>query len=96
MDVYHEFSHPEQMLAHMRDALAPGGLIVLVEYRTEDESVPIKPEHKMSKAQVLKELPPNGFKLAKEFDDLPWQHMMFFARDDDATVPEIEPTKGKP
>lgn len=90
VDVYHEISYPEPMLAHMREALAPGGLVVLVEFRAEDEKVPIKPEHKMSKAQVLKELVPNGFKLAKEFDDLPWQHMMFFARDDDATVPAIE------
>jgi ubiquinone/menaquinone biosynthesis C-methylase UbiE len=92
VDVYHEFSYPEQMLAHMRDALAPGGMVVLVEYRTEDEKVPIKPEHKMSKEQVLKELLPNGFKLAKEFNELPWQHMLFFARDDDATVPAIQAT----
>ncbi|HZL89636.1 MAG TPA: class I SAM-dependent methyltransferase [Pirellulaceae bacterium] len=82
VDVYHEFSHPEHMLAAMRQALAPGGLIVQVEFRAEDPTVPIKPEHKMSKKQVLKELLPNGFKLAKEFDKLPWQHMMFFGRDE--------------
>lgn len=82
VDVYHEFSYPEQMLWAMRDALAPKGLMVLVEYRTEDPKVPIKPEHKMSKAQIMKELPPNGFKLVKEFDKLPWQHMMFFGRDE--------------
>jgi hypothetical protein len=35
----------------------------------------------MSKKQIFKELPPNGFKLVREFDDLPWQHMMFFERD---------------
>ena len=65
----------------MRDALtAPGGLVVLVEFPAEDPNVPIKPEHKMTKEQILKELPPNGFKLVKEFDGLPWQHMMFFGR----------------
>jgi ubiquinone/menaquinone biosynthesis C-methylase UbiE len=82
VDVYHEFSHPVQMLAAMRDALSPGGLCALVEFRSEDPNVPIKPEHKMSKAQIMKEWPPNGFKLVKEFNGLPWQHMMFFARDD--------------
>ena len=82
VDVYHEFSHPEHMLAAMRKALAPEGLIVLVEFRAEDPKVPIKPEHKMTKAQVKKELLPNGFKLAKEFNKLPWQHMMFFGRDE--------------
>ncbi|QDU26302.1 Ubiquinone/menaquinone biosynthesis C-methyltransferase UbiE [Anatilimnocola aggregata] len=83
VDVYHEFSHPEQMLAAMRESLAPGGLIALVEYRAEDPEVPIKPEHKMTKEQILKELPANGFKLAKEFDRLPWQHLMFFGRDEE-------------
>jgi ubiquinone/menaquinone biosynthesis C-methylase UbiE len=83
VDVYHEFSHPEHMLAAMRNALAKDGLIVLVEFRTEDPKVPIKPEHKMSKKQILKELPPNGYRLVKEFDKLPWQHMMFFGRDEE-------------
>ena len=81
VDVYHEFSHPQQMLAAIRKSLKPGGLVVLVEYREEDPKVPIKPLHKMSKAQVNKELVANGFKLAKEFDKLPWQHMMFFEID---------------
>ena len=82
VDVYHEFSHPEQMLAAMRKSLAPGGRIVLVEFRGEDPEVPIKVEHKMSKAQIMKELPPNGFKLVKEFDKLPWQHMLWFEKDE--------------
>jgi ubiquinone/menaquinone biosynthesis C-methylase UbiE len=82
VDVYHEFSYPEEMLAAMREALAPKGLMVLVEFRTEDPNVPIKPEHKMSKAQVMKELRPNGFKLVKEYEKLPWQHMLFFGRDE--------------
>jgi ubiquinone/menaquinone biosynthesis C-methylase UbiE len=82
VDVYHEFSNPEEMLAEMREALAPGGVIVLVEYRAEDDKVPIKPEHKMSKAQIMKEYTANGFKLVKEFDKLPWQHMMWFGVDE--------------
>jgi ubiquinone/menaquinone biosynthesis C-methylase UbiE len=82
VDVYHEFSHPEQMLAAMRRSLSPTGLIALLEYRAEDPKVPIKPLHKMTKKQILKEFPPNGFKLVKEFDRLPWQHMMFFGRDE--------------
>ena len=83
VDVYHEFSHPEQMLAAMRTALKDDGRLVLVEFRAEDPNVPIKRLHKMSKAQVLKELEPNGFELVEEFDDLPWQHMMYFERADD-------------
>ncbi len=80
VDVYHEFSHPVTMLKAMRESLRPEGVIVLVEFRAEDPKVPIKPLHKMSKEQILKELPANGFKLVKDYDKLPWQHMMFFGR----------------
>ena len=78
VDVYHEFSHPEKMLKCIRESLSDGGQIVLAEFRGEDASVPIKPLHKMTKAQVKKELEPNGFVLEREFDELPWQHLMFF------------------
>lgn len=81
VDVYHEFSHPVHMLEAMRKSLTPEGRLVLVEFRTEDPNVPIKPLHKMSKRQVLKELYPNGFRLVEQFDELPWQHMMFFQRE---------------
>jgi ubiquinone/menaquinone biosynthesis C-methylase UbiE len=81
VDVYHEFSHPVQMLAALRKALKPDGLIALVEFRAEDPTVAIKPEHKMTKVQILKEYKANGFKLAKEYERLPWQHLMFLQRD---------------
>jgi len=80
VDVYHEFSHPEHMLAAMRRALKPGGVVALVEFRAEDPDVPIRPEHKMSKAQIKKEWEANGFVLDREFDGLPWQHLMFWKR----------------
>ena len=80
VDVYHEFSHPEHMLRAMRAALKPDGRLVLAEFRLEDPNVPIKLLHKMSKKQILKELEPNGFKLVEEYDDLPWQHLMFVER----------------
>jgi cyclopropane fatty-acyl-phospholipid synthase-like methyltransferase len=81
VDVYHEFSHPEHMLRAMRKSLKPKGRLVLVEFRLEDPEVPIKLLHKMSKEQILKELPPNGYKLVEQFDGLPWQHVMFFERE---------------
>ncbi len=80
VDVYHEFDRPAEMLAAMRKALKPDGVLVFVEFRGEDDRVPIKPEHKMSKAQLTKELTGNGFKLVKQFDELPWQHMMWFGK----------------
>jgi predicted methyltransferase len=82
VDVYHEFSHPVEMLAAMRKALKPDGQLVLVEFRAEDKMVPIKPEHKMSKAQIHKEMNANGFVMKREFDGLPWQHLMFFGKNE--------------
>jgi hypothetical protein len=82
VDVYHEFSHPYEMTGAMATALKPGGRIVLVEYRKEDPRVPIKEVHKMSEAQVKKELLQPEFGLAwdKTFEDLPRQHVIVFRK----------------
>lgn len=92
VDVYHEFSHPELMLRGIRESLSETGLIALLEYREEDRTVPIKPLHKMSKRQILVEYKANGFRLAKQYDGLPWQHLMFFERDPNWTPSQF----GKP
>lgn len=78
VDVYHEFSRPEAMLAAIRRSLRPGGQVALAEFRAEDPNVPIRPEHKMSKAQILREFGANRFQMVRQFDGLPWQHLMFF------------------
>jgi SAM-dependent methyltransferase len=79
VDVYHEFSHPEAMLARIRESLSADGRLALVEFRGEDPGVPIKPLHKMTKAQIRRELEPAGFQVVREFDRLPWQHVVFLA-----------------
>jgi SAM-dependent methyltransferase len=89
VDVYHEFAYPEEMLAALRSSLKPTGHLVLVEFRSEDPTVPIKPLHKMSQAQIMRELLANGFKLVGQFHELPWQHVLSFARDD-SPLPEVQ------
>ncbi len=88
VDVYHEVSHPDHILRHTRDALKKDGVIALVEFRAEDDGVPIKPLHKMSKKQAVAEFEENGLKLVRSYDELPWQHLLFFARDEDWTARE--------
>ena len=80
VDVYHEFSEPQKMLQRLREAIKPGGRLVLLEYRAEDPDVPILREHKMSKAQVKQEVEHEGFKQTRVYDDLPWQHLFVFTR----------------
>ena len=82
VDVYHEFSHPQEMLRCIRRSLKPDGRIVLLEYRGEDESVPIRPEHKMTLEQVKAEVAPEGFRFQKSVETLSWQHMIFFRKAD--------------
>ena len=80
VDVYHEFSQPQAMLRGLRDALRPGGRLVLLEYRKEDPSIPIKPEHKMSVREAKLEVEAEGFALAAVDESLPRQHILIFRR----------------
>ena len=80
VDVYHEFSQPQAMLQRLRDALKPGARLVLLEYRKEDPSIPIRPEHKMSVDEAKKEIEPEGFRLNRVDDGLPRQHVLIFTR----------------
>jgi len=79
VDVYHELSEPERFLSALKVALKPGARVALVEFRGEDSSVPIREEHKMTAAQVVRELSAAGFHLVERHDFLPWQHILIFA-----------------
>jgi SAM-dependent methyltransferase len=78
VDVYHELSQPQSILRHLRESLKPGGRLVLLEYRKEDPTVPIKPEHKMSVAEAKMEVEAEGFTLLKVDEALPRQHILIF------------------
>jgi ubiquinone/menaquinone biosynthesis C-methylase UbiE len=81
VDVYHEFSHPFEMTEKMVDALKPGGRLVFVEFRLEDDKVPIKLVHKMTERQVIKEMEPfKEMEHTKTNGDLPWQHVVIFTK----------------
>jgi ubiquinone/menaquinone biosynthesis C-methylase UbiE len=78
VDVYHELSDPQTMLANIRKALKPGGRLVLIEYKGEDPSIPILPSHKMTVAQAKQELEHAGFTLTTVNSTLPRQHVLIF------------------
>jgi ubiquinone/menaquinone biosynthesis C-methylase UbiE len=79
VDVYHELSQPQSILRHLRESLKPGGRLVLLEYRKEDPTVPIKPEHKMSVAEAKMEVEAEGFTLSRVDEALPRQHILIFS-----------------
>jgi len=80
VDVYHEFAKPREMLHKIRASLKPDGRLVLLEYRKEDPAVPIRPEHKMSVAEVKAEIEPEGFRLDQTIESLPRQHILIFKK----------------
>ncbi len=80
VDVYHEFDHPREMLDAIVRSLKPDGRVAFVEYRAEDASVPIKPHHKMSEAQVKKEAAASGLVWKETIATLPWQHIVVFGK----------------
>ena len=81
VDVYHELEFPFEVMASLERALRPGGRVVLVEYRAEDARVPIKPLHKMSEAQIRRELAVHaGWAWERTGRSLPWQHVVVFRK----------------
>jgi len=80
VDVYHEFSHPFEMIQNICKSLKPDGRIVFVEFRGEDPSVPIKPLHKMTEAQVRKEMSVHPLEWAETLTPLPRQHIIIFKK----------------
>jgi len=80
VDVYHEFDKPYEMVSNMVKALKKGGRLVFVEYRKEDPEVPIKLVHKMSVAQVRKEMAIFPLEYKQTIEILPRQHIIVFTR----------------
>jgi uncharacterized protein (TIGR01244 family) len=93
VDAYHEFSNPKPMLARMKECLAPGGRVALVEYRGEQSrsksAFPIPSDHAMTVDQVTNEWTPAGFELVTRVEFLPTQHFFVFKNADDKTRPAI-------
>ena len=80
VDVYHELEYPYEIMKDIKSSLKDDGVVVLLEYRKEDPSVPIKPLHKMSVKQVVKEMKNIGLTLIDNIQKLPRQHMLIFGK----------------
>ena len=78
VDVYHELEYPKEMLQAIKKALRKNGKLLLIEYRGEDDSVPIRPLHKTTVKQLNRELSANGFKLNYQGEFLKIQHFLLY------------------
>ena len=82
VDVYHECDHPYEIIRGVAQSLKPGGRLVFVEYRGEEQWIPIKPLHKMTEAQVRKEMALQPLEWVETLHLLPRQHVIIFRRKD--------------
>lgn len=80
VDVYHEFDHPFEMVEAMISALKPGGRIAFVEFRGEDPKLAIKTLHKMTEAQVRREMTVHPLEWVETIGTLPQQHIIVFRK----------------
>jgi ubiquinone/menaquinone biosynthesis C-methylase UbiE len=94
VDVYHEFSYPYEMTQELVKALKPKGRLVFVEYRLEDDKVPIKIVHKMSQKQVKKEMAPFPLRHVETLNHLPWQHVIIFEKKEEKLPKKLMVNQG--
>lgn len=80
VDVYHELAFPQEMLQSLYKALRANGKLLLLEYRAEDPSIPIKELHKLSVTQANREMAANGFVPFRRSEDLPIQHFLMYQK----------------
>jgi len=80
VDVYHELAYPYEVMRSLVRALKPGGQVVFVEYRGEDPNVPIKALHKMSEAQIRREMSVLPLVWVRSSERLPLQHIVVFRK----------------
>lgn len=76
VDAYHEFSHPREMMDGIVESLRAGGRVVIVEYRAEDATIPVRRVHRMSEAEVRREMEAVGLVWRETKDILPQQHFI--------------------
>jgi ubiquinone/menaquinone biosynthesis C-methylase UbiE len=80
VDVYHELAFPAEIIRSLLRSLRPGGRLVFVEYRAEDPAVAIKPLHKMSEAQIRREMQSFPVIWERTSERLPVQHIVVFRK----------------
>lgn len=80
VDTYHEWDHPREMMSAILRELKPGGQVIQLEYRAEDDGVQILPHHKMTETQARKEMESVGLKWLETKDNLPQQHLLIYEK----------------
>ena len=77
LDTYHHLNYPQAMMRGVRRALKPGGrLFVIDDYRSRANPSAtleeVRRHIRLDRDDVVKEIEPEGFKLTKQWDHMPF------------------------
>ena len=92
---YHEFSHPVEMMRHIRKAMKRDAQMLIVEYKAETLDSRVDPLHKMSEAEIMREIPALGFRLDRVIDIIPSQHVFVFKKTEVHQPQVSDPSLGR-
>jgi predicted methyltransferase len=79
LDAYHHFNYPGKMLAAIYKDLKPGGKLVIVDYYKSKDAMPggrALTHIRLDKADVIKEIETNHFRLVSEREHIPGSQYM--------------------
>ncbi len=78
VNTYHHIAERPAYFTKVREALAPEGRLVLVEWRLGQQEHGPPDDHKLPPEVITRELATAGFQLCREWDGLPHQHVLFY------------------
>ena len=77
-DTWHHISDRVEYARRLKNDLAPGGRVVIVDFYKRDLLVGPPPEHKLAEGEVQKEFDEAGYRLLGSLDLLPYQYVLIF------------------
>ena len=80
VDTYHHIDDRRPYLEHLATRLKPDGRVVVVDWQKHDLAIGPPIEHRLARAQVVREMETAGYTLAAEPSVLPHQYVLVFAR----------------
>lgn len=82
VDTYHHVDDRVDYFRRLRRALAPGGRIVIVDWKKEESAIGPPLDHRLAREHVLREMERAGYRSISTDVTLPQQYVLVFARRD--------------
>lgn len=78
VDTYHHIDARKRYLERLRQTLARGGRVAIVDFQKRELPVGPPLAHKLDKSEVVEEMTSAGYALAQDLDLLPYQYTLVF------------------